>query len=71
MKDKEKAIEEENKNKTALTDEELALVSGGENNSTLVKDDEVIWRYEPSYDAQIKGTSAWFGIANAGSKGEK
>ena len=64
-------MNEEKMNRRELTDGELEQVTGGENNSTLVKEDEVIWRYEPSYDAQIKGTGAWYGIANAGSKVEK
>ena len=75
MKTKEElnALKEEvetvNKKLHELTDEELAQVVGGtENNSTIVKDDDVVWLYEKSFDAQTKGSGAWYGISNSESK---
>ena len=52
-----------------LNEDELAQVVGGtENNSTIVKDDDVVWLYEKSFDAQTKGSCAWYGISNSESK---
>ena len=64
-------IENLNKKLRELTEEELAEVCGGaENSSTIVKDDDVVWLYEKSFDAQSKGSSTWYGISNSESKTE-
>ena len=75
MKTKEElnALKEEvetvSKKLAELTEEELAQVVGGtENNSTIVKDDDVVWLYEKSFDAQTKGSGTWYGISNSESK---
>ena len=75
MKTKEElnALKEEvenlNEKLRELTEEELAEVCGGaENNSTIGKDDDVVWLYEN--DAQSKGSSTWYGISNSESKTE-
>ena len=77
MKTKEelRALKEEvkalSKKLAELTDEELAQVSGGtENNSTIVMDNDVIWLYEKSFEAQTKGTGTWYGISNLESNNE-
>ena len=63
-----KEVKTLNKKLAELTEEELAQVVGGtENNSTIVKDD-VVWLYEKSFDAQIKGSGTWYGISNSESK---
>ena len=62
-------VETLNKKLAELSEEELAQVVGGtENNSTIVKDDDVVWLYEKSFDAQTKGSGAWYGISNSESK---
>ena len=64
-----KEVKTLNKKLAELTEEELAQVVGGtENNSTIVKDDDVVWLYEKSFDAQTKGSGAWYGISNSESK---
>ena len=64
-----KEVKTLNKKLAELTEEELAQVVGGtENNSTIVKDDDVVWLYEKSFDAQTKGSGTWYGISNSESK---
>ena len=64
-----KEVKTMNKKLAELTEEELAQVVGGtENNSTIVKDDDVVWLYEKSFDAQTKGSGTWYGISNSESK---
>ena len=64
-----KEVKTLNKKLAKLTEEELAQVVGGtENNSTIVKDDDVVWLYEKSFDAQTKGSGTWYGISNSESK---
>ena len=64
-----KEVKTLNKKLAELTEEELAQVVGGtENNSTIFKDDDVVWLYEKSFDAQTKGSGAWYGISNSESK---
>ena len=62
-------VEALNKKLAELTEEELAQVVGGtENNSTIVKNDDVVWLYEKPFNAQTEESGAWYGISNSESK---